>query len=452
MKNFENIKNIYKENVFLLANNKEFSICGWLKSQRTYKKIGFLDIIDGSTTESLQIVYRNDLKNFNKLNNIPIYSSIKINGKLIKNSKTNTFEIDAKKIEILKKSTNSFLQKKETTLETLRDFTHVRFLTQTFQNTFQFVHYVKKYIQDYYNSNDFINIHSPIITNVDSEGAGEMFSIFSTKNKNFFNSEKNYLSVTGQLYAECFANGFKKVYTFAPIFRADISNTTKHVSEFWMVEAECSFYTFTQIINNVKDLLIYVTKKLLENNKDLIEFFSKKAEFNLANRYKKIIENNFLTISYTDAIEMINENLTDKSKSLKWGDSFSYEYEKMLTKINNDSIVILCNFPKENTAFYMKTCNDNEKTTLSFDFLFPDVGEVIGGSERESDIKVLEENIKNKNIDISNLKWYLDIRNYGYYKSAGYGLGFERLIMFLTKIKNIKDVIPFPRSYKTLIT
>ncbi len=422
--------------------NKKILIKGWIRFKRFSNKIGFIELFDGSYLPGIQLVIKSSdsLENFEKLKSSSLFSGLIIEGKLLKNSKDGYEMVLTNLLEIFNSNDDYLLGKKQHSLEFLRDISHIRPRTKLFQSIMKIRSNLSIQIHNFFNENDFLYFHSPIITSNDAEGAGETFYIKTSKGKDFF-SNPGTLSVSGQLHSESYAQAFRDVYTFGPTFRAEKSNTTKHASEFWMIEPESAFKDYFEMMKVAEDLLKYLIKKILnENNLELkfLETFYKK---DIINNFKKILNTKFNKMTYTDAIKKLNKEF---DKNIKFGDDLSTENEKYLSKSVNGPIFIY-DYPKEIKSFYMYQ-NDDKKTVRGFDLLIPEIGELIGGSQREDRVDLLIENAKLKNINVDELEWYISLRKYGYSKSSGFGIGFERLVMFFTGVENIRDSIPFPRT------
>ncbi len=434
------IKNIKK------FKNKNIIIIGWIKTQR-HSKIGisFIDINDGSCINNIQIIIKKNIKNYSKIIKLTSGCSIKIKGLIIKNKKKKNYEINANHIKILGNIKNPKkypLSPKYHSLEFLRKISHLRPRTTLFgaitriRNTFIFN--LHKYLQ----KKKFLLINTPIITSLDTEGHSKMF-VVKYNNNNFFN-KKSYLSVSGQLNLESYVCSLSKVYNIGPIFRAENSNTKKHLSEFWMLETELAFCKLKEIINLSKNILSYCSKKILKNNKKDIYHLMNLNNLNNINHIKNIIKKKFIEIDYYEIINILKKEKIFKKNNIKWGINISTEYEKFLTEKYFKSALIIKNYPKNIKPFYMKI-NKDKKTVSCIDIIFPNIGEIIGGSLRENKINKLDKNIKRNKLNKEKYNWYRDLRKYGTIPHGGFGLGIERFIMYITKIKNIRDVIPFPK-------
>ncbi|MFV0247161.1 MAG: asparagine--tRNA ligase [Mycoplasmatales bacterium] len=439
---------------------KEVQIEGWVKSNRAGKAVSFLNINDGTCFNSVQVVYK-DLENQEEITKINAAAVVSVKGTVkLTDGKQQSFEIEAKDVEVVSTSSESNpIQPKKHSYEFLREVSHLRPRTNTFFAVFKIRSILAQGIHEYYAKNNFVYVNTPIITANDAEGAGEMFKVTSfdllQKNediaKDYFKKQAN-LTVSGQLHAESFALAFSKVYTFGPTFRAEKSNTTRHLAEFWMLEPEVAFTDFDGIIKESKDVLIFLVEKVLNEAKDELEFLNNLVEYDLVQRLKALVSGEFIDIDYKEAIDVLLEHASKGKKfenKVEYGIDLATEHEKFLTDEVYNSPVTIKNYPRDIKAFYMRL-NEKKDTVQAFDVLVPGIGELIGGSAREERKDLLEEQIKFFNIDKEHLDWYLQLREYGTVKHAGFGIGFERLVMYVTGMENIKDVIPYPRSYHNL--
>ena len=434
--------------------DQEIIVQGWVKTSRNSKNITFVELSDGSCFKTLQIVCAPQTENYSLISKINIGSSIWIRGKLRESiGIKQIFEIEALEVKILNQAEPDFpLQKKRHTLEFLRTIAHLRPRTNTFQSVFRIRSLAAFAIHEFFNKNDFIYVNTPIITASDCEGAGEMFRVttLDLKNNNKDASEDffgkmAYLTVSGQLSAETFASAFKNVYTFGPTFRAENSNTPRHAAEFWMIEPEMAFCDLKKCMNVAENMLKYAINYVLKNAKDEINFCNTYMDKNLSERLNKILESDFDFIDYGEAIKLLEKADKKFDYEVKWGVDLQTEHERYLTEEIFKKPVFVINYPKDIKAFYMRL-NDDEKTVAAMDLLVPGIGEIIGGSQREERYEYLLSRMTELNLDEKNYWWYLDLRKYGSVVHSGYGLGFERFIMYLTGISNIRDVIPFPRT------
>ena len=442
--------------------DKEIIIEGWVKTVRDSKTFGFIELNDGSFFKNVQVVFTDKLDNFNEISKLTISSSIKVTGTLVitENAKQ-PFEIQASKIEIENLCPTEYpLQKKRHSFEYLRTIAHLRPRTNTFNAVFRvrsvFSYAIHKFFQD----RGFVYVHTPIITSSDAEGAGEMFNVnaFDLANvpltddkkvdysKDFF-GKPAHLTVSGQLNVETFASAFKNVYTFGPTFRAENSNTVKHAAEFWMIEPEISFADLNDDMDLAEDMLKYVFSYVLEHCPEEMEFFNNFVDKTLLDRLHNVIHSDFGRITYTDAVKELEKANDQFEFKVSWGIDLQTEHERYLCEKVFGKPVFVTDYPMDIKAFYMKQ-NPDGKTVAAADLLAPGIGEIIGGSQREEDYDKLLSRMKELNMDLSCYDWYLDLRKYGSVKHAGFGLGFERALMYLTGMQNIRDVLPFPRTPK----
>ena len=459
--------------------NIDVAISGWVKTCRSSKSVSFISLNDGSTINNIQVVAEASLFKESLLKKISTGAAISVKGSLISSKgKGQDFEVLATHISLLGEADPEKypIQAKKHSLEFLREQAHLRFRTNTFSAVFRIRHSLTFAIHKFFNDRGFFNIHSPIITGADAEGAGEMFNVSNLtlsnvpKNKNgdvdftqdFF-GRKTSLTVSGQLEAELGALGLGKVYTFGPTFRAENSNTSRHLAEFWMIEPEVAFLNIEGNIALAEELLQYCVSYCLANCKDDLIFLNNRLqkeesllkkelrlELSLLERLNFVANNSFVKISYTEAINVLKNSSQNKKKKFQYiingfGDDLQSEHERYLVEKKFKAPVVIYNYPKEIKSFYMRL-NDDNKTVAAMDVLFPVVGEIIGGSQREERYANLLERMKEMKIDTKELWWYLDTRKFGTCVHSGFGLGFERLVMFITGMKNIRDVIPFPRT------
>lgn len=443
---FKKYKSLDKQNIL---------VKGFIKTNRVGSKVCFISLNDGTTFKNIQIVYDNNLDNFNLISTLKNYACIEVIGELVclENNKNQDFEIKATKINLLKNSNNDYpLQKKEHSVEFLREIAHLRPRTNTFSAIMRVRSKIAFLLHEFFNKNNFYWISSPIITSNDGEGAGEAFLVKTNEKEEFFGTQAT-LSVTGQLQGEAYAQSFQKIYTFGPTFRAEKSHTSRHAAEFWMVEPEIAFCDLNGLFDLIENMLIYVVKGYLNECKDEIDFLQKNYDKNLEQKLNQIIKGGFNKISYTEAIEIlknaVKNNHTFIEKNIEWGIDLASEHEKYICEDYFNGPTFVYNYPKQIKAFYMFQ-NDDDKTVAAVDLLVPGIGELVGGSQRESSFEKLLSRCNQLNMDLKPLEWYINLRKYGYYMSSGFGLGFERLIMYLTGIHNIRDVIPFPRNHGQL--
>ena len=458
--------------------NLDNNICvkGWVRTKRQGKNVTFISLNDGSTINSLQVVLDMQKFKIELVEQINTGSSVEFSGNLIKSQgKIQNYELDATELFLLGESDVGRypIQPKKHSLEFLRDVAHLRPRTNTFSAIFRIRHAVIFSVHKFLNDKGFVNIHTPIITSSDAEGAGEMFKVTSLDlnniknnkvdfNKDFFSKEVN-LTVSGQLNAELGALALSEVYTFGPTFRAENSNTSRHLAEFWMIEPEMAFYDIIDNMNLAEDILKYIISYVIKNCFDDLEFLQNREiddeknlpqiqrnEKPLIERLKKILNTVFERITYTEAFNILRNSKPNKKGKFKykvdeWGIDFQSEHERFLVEKHFKKPVIVIDYPKNIKAFYMRV-NDDNNTVSAMDVLFPSVGEIIGGSQREERLSVLKERMNEMNLSEKDLNWYLDTRRFGTVVHSGFGLGLERLIQFITGMKNIRDVIPFPRT------
>ncbi len=454
------VKNLY-QNTNNFA-NKEITIEGWVKTVRDSKNFGFIELNDGTFFKNVQIVFHDNLENFADICKLTISSSIKVTGTLVltENSKQ-PFEIQAKNIEIESLSDSSYpLQKKRHSFEYLRTISHLRPRTNTFNAVFRVRSSLAYAIHKFFQERGFVYVNTPILTGSDAEGAGEMFNVNSfnlndiPKNEDgnvdfsqdFF-GKPAHLTVSGQLNAETFAQSFCNVYTFGPTFRAENSNTVKHAAEFWMVEPEICFADLNDDMDLAEDMIKYIFQYVLDNCKEEMNFFNQFVDNGLLERLNHVINSDFVRISYTDAIKELEKHNDDFEYKVSWDVDLQTEHERYLCENIFKKPVFVTDYPKDIKAFYMKQ-NPDGKTVAASDLLVPGIGEIIGGSQREEDYDKLLNRMKELDMPLEGYEWYLDLRKYGSCNHSGFGLGFERAIMYLTGMQNIRDVIPFPRTPK----
>tara|TARA_B100000579_G_scaffold314894_1_gene264357 strand:+ start:2320 stop:3747 length:1428 start_codon:yes stop_codon:yes gene_type:complete len=451
----------------------EILISGWVRTKRQSKNVSFLSVNDGSSINNLQVVIDMHSFDISFVDDISSGCSVSIFGKLEKSEgKNQSFELNASKINILGLADPEKypIQPKKHSFEFLREVAHLRPRTNTFSAIFRIRHSIIYSIHKFFNDRGFFNIHTPIITSSDAEGAGEMFKVTSLNLndkklnfKNDFFSKAVNLTVSGQLNAELGALALSEVYTFGPTFRAENSNTSKHLAEFWMIEPEMAFYDINDNMDLAEDMLKYVIKYVLDNCNDDLIFLEnleineekslpqiKRNEFKLTDRLSNVLNKKFDRITYTEAFDILRNSKPNKKNKFEfnvdeWGIDFQSEHERFLVEKYFKNPVIVKDYPKKIKAFYMRS-NDDNKTVAAMDVLFPNVGEIIGGSQREERLDNLSKRMEEMNISKEDLNWYLDTRRFGSVVHSGFGLGLERLVQFITGMKNIRDVIPFPRT------
>lgn len=439
---------------------KEVTIGGWLRSKRDSKTFGFLVVNDGTYFEPIQVVYSDKLVNFDEINKLNVGAAVIVKGELVATPQAKQpFEIQASSVEVEGESTADYpLQKKRHTFEYLRTMPHLRPRTNTFQAVFRVRSLIAFAIHKFFQERDFIYVHTPLITESDCEGAGEMFRVTTLDmenlpkdengnvdySKDFFNKETN-LTVSGQLNGETYAMAFNNIYTFGPTFRAENSNTTRHAAEFWMIEPEIAFADLQDDMILAENMLKYIINYVLENAPKEMEFFNNFVDKGLIDRLKHVANSEFGRVTYTEAIDILEKNNDKFEYKVSWGCDLQTEHERYLTEEVFKKPVFVTDYPKEIKSFYMKL-NDDGKTVAAMDCLVPGIGEIIGGSQREDDYDKLVKRMEECNLKQEDYDFYLDLRKYGSTRHAGYGLGFERCVMYLTGMSNIRDVIPFPRT------
>lgn len=460
-KEFLEVKNLYRDKEEYLG--KTVRVAGWMRTSRISKKFGFVELNDGSFFKNIQIVVDEaKVDNFKEISKLAISSAIIVEGELVSvDNAKNPIEIQASKIIIEGESDSSYpLQKKKHSFEYLRTIAHLRPRSNTFSAVFRVRSVVAYAIHKFFQERNFVYAHTPIITGSDAEGAGEMFQITTLDMKNpplteegaidysedFFGKETN-LTVSGQLNAEIMALAFRNVYTFGPTFRAENSYTGRHASEFWMVEPEITFGDLEDNMELAEDLIKYIINYVLENCPEEMDFFNKFIDKGLLERLNSIVNSDFVRISYTKAVELLIESGHKFDYPVEWGCDLQTEHERFITEQIYKSPVFVTDYPKDIKAFYMRM-NEDGKTVRAMDLLVPGVGEIIGGSQREERYDVLMSKIKEMGLHEEEYWWYLELRKFGTATHSGFGLGFERIIMYLTGMSNIRDVIPFPRTPK----
>lgn len=453
-----NIKQLFREQTSFA--DKEVTIGGWLRSNRDSKTFGFLTVNDGSFFESLQVVYSDNLENFQAITKLNVGAAVICTGTIVATPNAKQpFEMQAKVVEIEGESTADYpLQKKRHSFEYLRTITHLRPRTNTFEAVFRVRSVAAYAIHKFFQERDFVYVHTPIITGSDCEGAGEMFQVTTLDmnnlpltedgqvdySKDFYGHSTN-LTVSGQLNVETFAFAFKNVYTFGPTFRAENSNTTRHAAEFWMIEPEICFADLQDDMMLAESMLKYVIRYVLDNCPEEMNFFNSFVDKGLIERLEHVASSDFGRVTYTDAIKILEKHNDEFDYKVYWGCDLQTEHERYLTEKEFKKPVFVTDYPKEIKAFYMKL-NEDGKTVAACDCLVPGIGEIIGGSQREDSLELLEKRMDECGLNKEDYGFYLDLRKYGSARHAGFGLGFERCIMYLTGMNNIRDVLPFPRT------
>lgn len=444
--------------------DQEVLLSGWVRSNRDQKSFGFIALNDGTHFTTIQIVYEKEkMANFEEVARFRTGSAVTVRGVLVETPQAKQlFEIKAREVILEGDSPEDYpIQPKRHTKEFLREVAHLRPRTNLFAAVFRVRSLASFAIHKFFQEKGFVYVHSPIITANDAEGAGETFRITTLDPKNPALTEKgevNYaedffgrrtnLTVSGQLEGEIFALAFRDVYTFGPTFRAENSNTARHAAEFWMIEPEMAFADLQDDMRLAEEMLKYLITYILANAREEIEFFNDFVDKGLKEKLEKLICSDFAQVTYTKAVDLIKDSSEQFEFPIEWGSDLQTEHERYLTEKVFNKPVFVTDYPKDIKAFYMRL-NDDDKTVAAMDLLVPGVGELIGGSQREERLDLLEQRMKELHVDKNELSWYLDLRKYGGVKHAGFGLGFERAIMYLTGVTNIRDVIPFPRTVKS---
>jgi asparaginyl-tRNA synthetase len=440
--------------------NTEITIGGWIRSLRDSKTFGFIVVNDGSFFDTIQVVYNDNLDNFQQISKLNVGAAIIVSGKLVATPDAKQpFEIQATKVDVEGNSSADYpLQKKRHSFEYLRTISHLRPRTNTFQAVFRVRSLIAYAIHQYFQEQGFVYVHTPIITGSDCEGAGEMFRVTTLDmdnlpknedgkidyNEDFFNKETN-LTVSGQLNGETYAMAFRNIYTFGPTFRAENSNTTRHAAEFWMIEPEMAFADLNDNMQVAESMLKYVINYVVENAPEEMAFFNQFVDKGLLERLEHVATSDFAHVTYTEAIDILLKNNDRFDYKVTWGCDLQTEHERFLTEEVYKKPLFVTDYPKEIKAFYMKL-NEDDKTVRAMDLLVPGIGEIIGGSQREDDYDKLVNRMRELQLREEDYDFYLDLRKYGSARHSGFGLGFERCVMYLTGMSNIRDVIPFPRT------
>jgi len=444
--------------------DQEITVRGWIRTNRGSNKFGFIELNDGSFFKSLQVVYEAEfIDNFEIVSKAPIAAALNVTGTFVLTPDAKQpFEIKAKSVVIEADSAPDYpLQKKRHSMEFLREIAHLRPRSNTFSAVFRVRSVTAYAIHKFFQERNFVYAHTPIITASDAEGAGEMFQVTTLDvndpprledgsidySQDFF-GKRTGLTVSGQLEGEIFAMAFRNIYTFGPTFRAENSYTARHASEFWMVEPEMAFCDLDGNMNVAEDMIKYVIRYVLENCPEEMEFFNKFVDKGLLDRLDNIVSSDFARITYTEAVDILKKSGEEFQYPVEWGIDLQTEHERYITEKVYKKPVFVTDYPKEIKAFYMRL-NDDDKTVAACDLLVPGVGEIIGGSQREERYDILKARIEETGMTEDDYWWYMELRKYGGVKHSGYGLGFERIIMYMTGMSNIRDVIPFPRTPKT---
>lgn len=453
-----NIRDLFREKEKYIG--ETVTVGGWLRSVRDSKTFGFLVVNDGTFFEPLQVVYSDKLPNFSEVSGLNVGAAVIVTGKLVATPEAKQpFEIQADEVMVEGESAPDYpLQKKRHSFEFLRTISHLRPRTNTFQAVFRVRSLIAYAIHKFFQERDFVYVHTPLITGSDCEGAGEMFRVTTLDmenlplddkgnvdfSKDFFNKETN-LTVSGQLNGETYAMAFKNIYTFGPTFRAENSNTTRHAAEFWMIEPEIAFADLEDDMMLAESMLKYIISYVLEHAPEEMAFFNQFVDKGLLERLKHVLHSDFAHVTYTEAIDILKEHNDKFEYKVSWGCDLQTEHERYLTEEVYKRPVFVTDYPKEIKAFYMKMNEDN-KTVAAMDCLVPGIGEIIGGSQREDDYNKLTKRMEECGLKKEDYDFYLDLRRFGTARHAGFGLGFERCVMYLTGMANIRDVVPFPRT------
>ena len=444
---------------------KEVTVNGWVRTNRNNNHFGFIELNDGTFFKSVQVVYEAEsLANYGDIAKLNVSAAITVVGEVVLTPEAKQpFEIKAKEIALLADTDPDYpLQKKRHSMEFLREIAHLRPRSNTFSAVFRVRSLVAYAVHQFFQEKGFVYVHTPIITGSDAEGAGEMFQVTTLDLENLprieegdkageidfaqdFFGKKTSLTVSGQLEGEAFALAFRNIYTFGPTFRAENSNTSRHASEFWMIEPEMAFADLEKDMEVAEEMVKYIINFVLERAPEEMEFFNSFIDKGLLERLDNVVSNEFGRVTYTEAVEILKKADKEFQYPVEWGIDLQTEHERYLTEEVYKKPIFVTDYPKDIKAFYMRV-NDDNKTVAACDLLVPGVGEIIGGSQREERLDVLLEKMKAMNLDADDYEWYLELRKYGGVKHAGYGLGFERMIMYLTGMSNIRDVLPFPRT------
>ncbi len=443
--------------------DQEIHLSGWVRKIRDQKSFGFIELNDGTFFKGVQVVFDTKLSNFEELAKLSIASSIYVTGKLVRSEgKEQAFEVLATEIKVYQKASPEYpLQNKRHSMEFLREIAHLRSRSNTFSAVFRVRSVLAFAINKFFQDRDFVLVHTPIITGADAEGAGEMFRVTTLKldklpkdgkidyTQDFFGKETN-LTVSGQLNGETFCAAFRNIYTFGPTFRAENSNTSRHAAEFWMIEPEIAFADLNTDMDLGEDMIKYIVKYVMDHCPEEMEFFNQWVEKGLFDKLGNLLNSQFARVTYTDAVDLLKKSGKKFEFPVEWGMDLQTEHERFLAEEHFKKPVFVTDYPKQIKAFYMKM-NEDGKTVRAMDLLAPGIGEIIGGSQREDNLELLEKRMMEMNLHPQDYAFYLDLRRYGSFPHAGFGLGFERMMMYLTGMANIRDVIPFPRTPKNAL-
>ena len=437
----------------------EVTVSGWVRSNRDSKNFGFLTISDGTFFTPLQVVYHDNMENFNEIAKLGVGAAVIVTGRLLATPDAKQdFELQATVVSVEGDTLPDYpLQKKRHSLEYLRTIPHLRPRTNTFQAVFRIRSQIAFAIHSFFQERGFVYVHTPIITASDAEGAGEMFQVTTLPLENIpmhegcpdykedFFGKKTSLTVSGQLNGETFAQAFRDIYTFGPTFRAENSNTQRHAAEFWMIEPEMAFADLEDVMFIAEDMLKYIIQYVLINAPEELEFLNQFVDKKLLARLQNIVKSDFARVSYTEAVELLSKENDRFDYKVEWGCDLQTEHERYLTEEVFKRPVFVTDYPKDIKAFYMKL-NEDGKTVAAVDCLVPGIGEIIGGSQREDDLEKLTKRMEEMKMNLEEYQFYLDLRKYGSTRHGGFGLGFERAVMYITGMSNIRDVLPFPRT------
>ncbi len=459
MFDFKTIRELYETCLYgdeLLKDSiKEIALEGWIKTNRDNGSIGFIELNDGTYFKNAQLVYDKALKNYDSVSHLLSGTSIQVKGEFVLTpNMKQPFEIKVAEISILGECDETYpLQKKRHTFEYLREIAHLRPRTNTFNAVFRLRSVLSMAIHEFFQNQGFVYVHTPIITGISCEGDSMFQCVTNDKDPQSYFGKKALLSGSGQIHVEAFAMAFRDVYTFGPTFRSEKSNTKTHASEFWMIEPEIAFADLDDDMQLIEDCLIYCINYCFENAPEEMEFFNTFIDKGLKERLQHILKTPFKKMEYKECLEILKDAIKNghhfENENIEWGLDLQSEHEKYITEQVVKGPVFIINYPREIKSFYMRD-NDDGKTVAACDLLVPGIGELVGGSQREERYDILEKKMKEANLKIEDYQWYLDLRKFGGCKHAGFGIGFDRLVMYLSGIENIRDVEPFPRTYKSM--
>lgn len=457
------VKSLFRETEKFI--DKEIVLNGWVRKIRDQKNFGFIELNDGTFFKGVQVVFDTNLKNFADVAALSISSSVQVMGKVVKSQGAGqSFEVLASNVEVVQKADLEYpLQNKRHSFEFLREIAHLRARTNTFSAVFRVRSVLSYAIHKFFHDQGFVYVHTPIITGSDAEGAGEMFRVTTLKldkpprkpdgsidnSQDFFGKETN-LTVSGQLNGETFCAAFRNIYTFGPTFRAENSNTSRHAAEFWMIEPEIAFADLSADMELGEDMIKYIIKYVMDECPEEMEFFNQFVEKGLFDKLNNVLNSEFGRVTYTEAIEILKKSSKKFEFPVEWGMDLQSEHERYLAEEHFKKPVFVTDYPKGIKAFYMKL-NEDQKTVRAMDLLAPGIGEIIGGSQREDNLEILEGRMREIGLHPEDYSFYTDLRRYGSFPHAGFGLGFERMLMYVTGMTNIRDVIPFPRTPKNAL-